>query len=164
MDADGTLTTVAGISETAGYTNDGFFATFAGVNPWGMTFDQAGNLYIADRFNSRIRKVDADGFISTVVGNGERGYSGDGGPATEATLNQPEDVEIDSFGNLYIADSDNNVIRKVDASGTISTIAGNNTLGESGDGGPATSVALLSPNAIYFDSQNNLYIADNHWI
>jgi hypothetical protein len=112
----------------AGFSGDGGAATLAQLSdPWGVALDAAGNLYIADRINHRIRKVDASGTISTVAGNGTAGFSGDGGDATLAQLSDPRGVALDAAGNLYIADLSNNRIRKVDASGTISTVAGNGT-------------------------------------
>ncbi len=101
--------------------------------------DAAGNLFIADYSNNRIRKVTRDGVISTVAGNGIRGFSGDGGPATSAQLSYPSGVAVDTAGNLFIADYSNNRIRKVTPAGMISTAAGDGTPGFSGDGGPATS-------------------------
>ena len=116
--------------------------------PRGVALDSADNLYIADTSNSRIRKVDAaSGVITTVARNGSSGFGGDGGPANSAQLSSPFGVALDSADNLYIADTSNNRIRKVDAaSGVITTVAGNGSSGFSGDGGPANSAQLgLSP-------------------
>src|SRR5207245_5304334 len=127
-------------------------------------------LFIADTYNNRIRKVAAgSGIISTVAGNGSAGvsFSGDGGPATAATLSQSYGVAADASGNLYIADTQNRRIRKVAAgSGIISTVAGNGTERFSGDGGPATAASLNSPYGVALDAAGNLYIADlfNHRI
>ena len=164
----GIISTFAG-NGTAGYTGDGGPATSAELNtPVGVAFDSAGNLYIGDNANSRVRKVNAaTGTITTVAGTGVAGYSGDGGAATSAQLNGPEVVALDSAGNLYIAEYYNNRIRKVAATtGIITTVAGNGTQNYSGDGGPATSAALWSPTGVAVDSANNLYIADfgNHRI
>ncbi|XID94937.1 S-layer homology domain-containing protein [Paenibacillaceae bacterium WGS1546] len=160
VDASGTISTVAGTG-IPGYSGDGGQATSATLsNPMGVAVDDSGNLYISDTANGRIRKVDASGTISTVAGTGEYGYSGDGGPATSAQLSSPNGVATDSDGNLYIADHSNHRIRKVDGSGTISTIAGTGTRGYSGDGGAAASAELNGPNSIAVDSSGNLYIAD----
>ena len=154
----GTLTTVAG-NGTVGFSGDGGPATSAQLNfPSGVAVDSAGNLYIADQDNKRIRRVSAGGTITTVAGNG--GFSGDGGPATSASLDSPYSVALDSVGNLYIADSLNHRIRKVSAGGTITTVAGSGIPGFSGDGGPAASAALYKPYGIVLDAGGNLYIAD----
>ena len=160
VDASGAITTVAG-NGTQGYSGDNGPATSAELNrPGGVAVDGAGNLYIADIYNQRIRKVDASGTITTVAGNGTAGYNGDNIAATSAELYEPDGVAVDSAGNLYIADYLNQRIRKVDASGTITTVAGNGTLGYSGDGGPATSAELDQPYGVAVDSAGNLYIAD----
>ena len=122
--------------------------------------DGSGNLYIADYGNSRVRKVDTNGVISTVAGNGIAGYSGDGGPATNATLRAPYDVLVDSQGNLFITDSGNNCIRKVDVNGIITTVAGNGSVSYSGDGGPATNAGLDEPYGLAADGFGDLFIAD----
>ncbi|MBZ5630101.1 MAG: hypothetical protein LAO06_14675, partial [Acidobacteriia bacterium] len=166
VDASGTVTTVAG-NGAYGYSGDNGPATSAALNnPWGVAVDSAGNLFIADTGNQRIRKVSTSGTITTVAGNGTQGYSGDNGPATSAELNYPIGVAVDSAGNLYIADTYNDRIRKVDASGTITTVAGNGTQGYSGDNGPATSAELYYPYSVAVDSAGNLYIVDswNHGI
>ena len=164
--SDGTISTVAGTG-TMGYSGDAGPATSAQLNvPSGVAVDSSGNLYIADTYNQRIRKVTAsDGKISTVAGAGTMGYSGDDGPATSAQLANPNGVAVDSLGNLYIADTYNQRIRKVTASdGTISTVAGTGTAWEygyiSGDGGAALSAQLNSPISVAVDSSGNLYIAD----
>ncbi|MGG2993300.1 S-layer homology domain-containing protein [Paenibacillus macerans] len=162
----GTISTVAG-NGTAGSSGDGGAAWMAQLNyPYGVAVDSGGNLYIADTFNHRIRKVDASGNINTVAGNGTAGSSGDGGAAASAQLNRPFGVAVDSGGNLYIADTFNHRVRKVDTSGNISTVAGNGTAGSSGDGGAAASAQLNKPYGVAVDSGGNLYIADtfNHRI
>ena len=126
----------------------------------GMALDPAGNLYIADFGNSRVRKVTPGGTISTYAGTGTPGFAGDGGPATAAQLSFPQGVALDSAGNLYIADSNNNRIRKVTPGGTISTYAGTGLQGFSGDGGPAIDAQLWFPVGVALDSAGNLYIAD----
>ena len=138
--ATGILTLVAG-NGTPGFSGDNGPATSAQLNgPAGVAVDSAGNLYIADTGNHRIRKV-SNGVITTVAGNGTPGFSGDNGPATSAQLYNPVGVAVDSAGNLYIADAGNNRIRKV-SNGVITTVAGNGTCGFSGDNGPATSAAV----------------------
>ena len=161
--ATGIITTVAG-NGTAGYSGDSGLAVSASLNmPDGVTVDGAGNLYISDNGNNVIRKVMAStGIITTIVGNGTAGYSGDGGPATSAKLNDPSlGVALDAAGNIYISDDGNNVIRKVTVStGKISTIAGTGTAGYSGDGGPATAAKLNGPESVTIDHDGNIYIAD----
>ena len=160
VDAGGTITTVAG-NGTGGFSGDNGSATAASLrSPAGVAVDAAGNLYIADQGNQRIRKVDAGGTISTVAGNGTAGYSGDNGPATAASLSSPYSVAVDAAGNLYIADLNNQRIRKVDAGGTISTVAGNGTRGFAGDNGAATAASLANPYGVAVDAAGNLYIAD----
>jgi sugar lactone lactonase YvrE len=123
--------------------------------------DGAGNLFIADSLNGRIRRVNTTGTITTVAGNGTTDYSGDGGPATSASLSFPQGVAVDSAGNLFIADSWNNRIRLVDTAGMITSVAGNGMAGFGGDGGPATSASLLFPSGVAVDGAGNLFIADN---
>ena len=161
----GNISTVAGSGATGfgsgGFSGDGGAATSATLNvPDDVAVDGSGNLYIADTRNDRIRKVDAStGNISTVAGSGTRGFGGDGGAATSATLNWPRGVAVDGSGNLYIADTRNGRIRKVDAStGNISTVAGTATI--SGDGGAATAARLFGPRGVALDGSGNLYIAD----
>jgi sugar lactone lactonase YvrE len=156
----GIISTVAGNGER-GFSGDGGPAASAWLNyPLGAVVDAAGNLYIADTFNSRIRKVNPSGIISTVAGNGERGFSGDGGPATSALLYWPYGVAVDAAGYLYIADTYNNRIRKVGASGIISTVAGNGAYKFAGDGGPATGASLVAPQGVAVDAAGSLCIAD----
>ncbi len=161
VNKQGIISTIAG-NGTTGYSGDGGAAILAQLNnPTGLAIDEAGNIYIADKENKVVRKVNASGMISTVAGNGSPGYTGDGGPATAAQLT-PYAVATDHAGNLYIADGKSSVIRKVNASGIISTFAGNGNYGYSGDGGLATSAqfAAVSPNDIAFDHAGNLYVAD----
>jgi len=155
------ITTVAG-NGARGPAGDGGAATSAQLNnPYGIAFDSSGNLYIADLDNQRIRKVDPSGNITTVAGNGTRGPAGDGGAATSAQLNNPTNIALDSSGNLYIADEQNNRVRKVDAStGNISTFAGTGTATSTGDGSAATSATLNKPIGVAFGG-GNLYIAEN---
>ena len=157
----GVITTIAG-NHTAGYSGDGGAATSAELNgPMGMAFDASGNLYIADRFNQRIRKVTGT-TISTFAGTGTAGYSGDNGPAASAKLNTPTSLAFDSTGNLYIYDTANNRIRKVTTSGTISTVAGNGTAGYLGDGNAATGAELNLDAGLAVDALGNIYISDSN--
>ncbi len=166
----GAITTVAGTGER-GFSGDGAAAVDAALNrPWGLAFDAADNLYIADAFNNRIRRIDAGtGLITTVAGSGAVGrdptaFGGDEGRATEARLSLPLDVTVDTDGNLWIADLLNNRVRFVNgASGIITTVAGSGLFGSrgsfSGDNGPATSATLAFPRAVVVDENGNLYIA-----
>ena len=141
------ITTVVDAAGSEGVGGDGGAATAAQLNfPTGVAADAAGNLFIADTFNNRIRKVSANGTITTVAGTGARGLGGDGAPATAAQLNYPQAVAVDAAGNLFIADTGNMLIRKVSASGIVTTLAGiaaaTGAQGFSGDGGPATAAQL----------------------
>jgi sugar lactone lactonase YvrE len=156
--SNGVITTVAG-NGTEGSSGDNGPAISAQLSASGVAVDSAGNLYIADEFNNRIRKV-SKGVITTVAGNGLRGFSGDNGPATSAQLNRPRGVAADSAGNLYIADTWNDCIRKV-SNGVITTVAGNGTGGLGGDDGPATSAQFSLPAGVAVDSAGNLYVADS---
>jgi uncharacterized protein (TIGR03437 family) len=151
------LTTVAG-SDLVG---DGGPATSAQIaQPEGTVVDASGNLYIADAANHRVRMVSPAGTISTVAGNGHPGFSGDGGPASAAQLNQPYDVALDAAGNLYIADYGNQRVRQVATNGNIATVAGNGASGSDADGGPATGALLVGPRDVAVDPAGNLYISD----
>ena len=164
---DGTLAGTAGMPARGGFSGDGGPATAALLNePDGITFDRAGNLYIADRGNDRVRKVTPDGIISTVAGNGQRGFSGDGGPAANASLNYPSGLALDRAGNLYITDTNNHRIRMVTPDGNIFPVAGNGRAGFTGDGGPAINASLNGPRRMRVDAAGNLFIADfgNHRI
>jgi streptogramin lyase len=147
-----------------GFAGDGGPAAKALLNqPFDVAFDRSGHLYLSDTFNHRIRRVDAkSGIITTVAGNGKKGFGGDGGPASDAMLNEPYGIELDQDGNLFIVDRLNYCIRKVDAkTGTIATIAGTGAKsGYGGDGGPATKALLVEPNGIALDGKGKLYIAD----
>jgi len=154
------INTVAG-NGNGGYLGSGIPALQAELNrPSAVALDSAGNFYIADTFNQRIRKVSTTGVITTYAGNGSQNYAGDGDQADSASLNNPTAIAFDAQGNLYIADSGNNVIRKVTPAGIISTVAGNGTAGFSGDTAAATGAELWNPNGVAVDSKGNLYIAD----
>lgn len=158
--SDNTISTVAG-NGSFSYSGDGGPATDAALSyVQGVATDSAGNLYIVDAGNQRIRKVDTSGIISTVVGTGVPGFSGDGGLATAAQLRDPARIAVDRAGNLYITDAGNRRVRKVTTSGMISTVAGNGTAGFSGDGGPATSAQLRLPYGLAVDESGNLFITD----
>ena len=169
VDTFGVITTIAGTgfgaSTTTGgtgaYTGDNGPATAAELNgPYALTFDKHGNLFFADGYNHVVRKVDLSGTITTVAGIHTAGYGGDGGPATAAMLNNPVGVVVDTAGNLYIADDHNNVVRMVTPAGIITTIAGNDTAGHTGNGGPAIHATLSDPLGVALDRAGNLYIAD----
>ena len=161
VSTNGIITTVAG-NGTSRYTGDGGAATNAALNyPSGISVDASGNLFIADKYNQRIRKVNANGIITTIAGNGSYSFSGDGGAATNATLFDPENVAVDATGNLFIADCINQRIRKVDTNGIITTIAGNGNPSFSGDGGIATNAAMWGPSAVATDASGNQFIVDS---
>jgi len=156
--SNGVITTVAG-NGSGGFSGDNGAATGARLsNPQGVAVDTAGNLYIADVGNQRVRKV-SNGVITTAAGNGTQGFSGDKGPAASAQFNSPYGIAADPSGNLYIADTENQRIRKV-SNGVITTIAGNGTTGFSGDNGPATAAQFGTPIGIAADLAGNLYVAD----
>ncbi len=166
IDNSGIISTIAGTG-TAGFGGDWGPATAAQLNqPTGMAIDSSGNLFIADAANNRVRKINkSTGVITTIAGNlsgiggGAGGYGGDGGMASASLLNLPTDVCFDYVGNLYIADAANYRVRKINTSGIISTIAGNGTLGSSGNNGPAT-VGKCTPGTLDCDERGNLYIGE----
>ena len=158
IDPEGTVTTIAGTGER-GFSGDGGPATEAQIlSVLSMAQDTAGNLYVSD--NLRIRRIDPEGIITTIAGTGERGFSGDGGPATEAQFNRTYGLALDGAGNLYVADISNNRIRRIDPEGTITTIAGTGERGFTGDGGPATEAQIAFPVGLTMDGADNLYVAD----
>ncbi len=149
------------ISTVAGGGPNHLTALSASIGyPGSIVFDTNGNAYIADSYSSHIYKIDTSNNLTVVAGNGTAGYSGDGGPAINAALNGPEGVFVDSSGNIFIADTDNSVIREVTASGNITTVAGNGIAGYSGDGGAATSAQLYGPYGVFVDANGNIFIAD----
>jgi len=170
----GIITTVAGNgagsgTSSGGFSGDGGLATAAEINhPFGVLLDAAGNLYISDTSNQRVRMVSAStGIIKTIAGSGVYGYAGDGGLATNAKMSNPEGLALDAAGNLYIAEQGNGVIRKITMStGIISTVAGNGTpngtgiITNDGDGGLATEAKLSEAEGVAVDASGNIYIAD----
>jgi sugar lactone lactonase YvrE len=161
VDTSGIITSLAG-NGSIGYGGDNSAATGATLNyPAGVAVDDSGNVYIADTDNSRIRKVNhTTGIITTIAGNGTSGFGGDGTAATGAQLYYPSGVAVDHLGNVYVADYDNQRIRKINAAGIISTVAGNGTAGFGGDGTAASNAVLNYPIGVAVDDSNNLYIAD----
>jgi probable HAF family extracellular repeat protein len=160
VNTNGVIATVAG-NGTVGYGGDGSAATNASLsNPTGVAVDGYGNVFIADAGNNVLREVDTNGIITTVAGNGGLGYGGDGGAATSANLNYPTGVAVDGYGNLFVMDTGNNVVREVNPGGIITTIAGNGGAGYGGDNGLAVSASLNNPAGIAVDAYGDLFIAD----
>jgi trimeric autotransporter adhesin len=173
MASTGIITTVAGNgfaagSSGGGFSGDGGLATKAEINhPWGVLVDSAGDLFISDTGNQRVREVNGvTGIITTIAGNGTYGYSGSGGPATDAMIGNPEQLALDATGNLYIAEEGASVIAKLNLStGIISAVAGTGTSGDGtekilGDGGPATKAQLAEPQGVVLDAAGNIFISD----
>jgi sugar lactone lactonase YvrE len=162
VERNGILSRIAGTGKK-GMSGDGGPAVAADLRrPFDVRTDSAGNIYIADFGNHRIRKIDADGRITTIAGNGEKGYSGDGEQARQARLNGPYGLIPDDRGGILIADSGNHVIRYVDADGVITTIAGIGEAGYSGDGGAAINARLDTPQSMYLGSDGRVFINDEH--
>jgi streptogramin lyase len=158
----GTIDTIAGTGK-AGYSGDGGPARAAQLSqPFHCDFDSSGNLYIVEQFNHCVRKLEMKtGVIATVAGCGKKGYTGDGGPATQATMDDPHSVVVDKNGDFYIADRMNAAIRKVDGkTGTMTTVAGTGKKGSSGDGGPGSKAQLVEPDDCFLDGKGALLIAD----
>jgi len=161
IDTDGNITTVAGTG-SGSFGGDGGLAANAQIHwPYGITVDNTGNLYIADTYNHRIRRVGSDGIITTVAGSEVSGHSGDGGLATQATLDRPYGVALDAEGYLFIADTWNNCIRKVAPNGMIARVAGTGSGGYNGREGIATRTHLYYPTDVALDADGNVYIADS---
>jgi uncharacterized protein (TIGR03437 family) len=155
------LVTLAG-NGTPGFNGEIILPRDAQLNgPVGVAADDAGNWYVADTANNRVRKVQPGGNLFTIAGNGNASYYGDGGQGTKASVNQPEGVAADALGNVYIADTLDNAIRKVTPDGVITTLAGTGTPGYSGDGGPANAARLTLPRGVAVDSAGNVYVADS---
>jgi len=155
------ITTVAGTGN-AGFSGDGGPALSARLNaPSGLAVDSIGNVYVADTLNHRVRKILPDGAITTVAGSGARAFSGDNGPATQASLNTPRGVTVDKTGRVVIADFGNHRIRQVSAAGAITTLAGTGSQGFSGDNGPAAAAALNFPYGVAADITGAVYVADS---
>ncbi|HXR75331.1 MAG TPA: IPT/TIG domain-containing protein [Bryobacteraceae bacterium] len=170
LDANGTVIRIAG-NTIAGFSGDGGEATSAELNlagsvgvasPGGLAVDDAGNLFIADIGNNRIRRVSTSGVITTVAGPGTNGVYGDGGPAVSAELRLPAGIALDNAGNLFVSERGTNRVRKIAASGIITTVAGNGNGGFAGDGGPATSALLAAPAGLTLDANGNLFIVDSY--
>jgi len=160
VSASGIITTLAGGS-TYGYSGDGGPSTASVLNaPIGITVDRSGNVYFSEFNNNCVRKVSTSGIITTYAGSYNSGYRGDGGPATAAWLYHPAGLTVDFNGNLYIADRYNHCVRKVAPSGIITTFAGTNSSGYTGDGGPATAAELMEPYGLTVDRHGNVYISD----
>jgi sugar lactone lactonase YvrE len=160
IDPSGAMAVVAGTGKP-GSGGDGGPATAAQLkDPHGIAVDGAGNIYVADSPNHRIRRIEPGGIITTVAGTGKAGFSGDGGPATAAQLNRPRNLIVAPDGALIIADTDNHRIRRVDGAGSITTIAGSGSAQPAGDGGPATAAGFTDPRDVALDHDGNLYVAD----
>lgn len=160
VNASGIISTIAG-NGISGFSGDNGPAKSALISfPTGIAIDSQGNILFTDQGNYRVRKIDTQGTITTIAGNGTIGYSGDGGPAINASFSNMYGLALDRTGNIFICDQGNNVIRKIDTAGIITTVAGNGTAGFSGDGGLATSAMLNFPYAVLPDTSGNLYISD----
>lgn len=158
IDTFGTITTIAGNGDNV-YNGDNIPATDAAIYaPHCVAIDGAGNMYITDFENHRVRKVNTAGIITTIAGTGISGYDGDNGPATSAKINGPYGIALDTEGNIYFADDWENVVRKINGSGIITTFAGSETATTLGDGGPATAASLNHPVGIAIDGLNNVFV------
>lgn len=164
--AEPTITTVAGTGKATNNGDDGSALETNIGDPFGVEFGPDGALYITEVRHHRIRRLDVKtGQLSTIAGTGEKGYTGDGGPATKAKLNEPYEIRFDADGNLYCVEMQNHVVRRIDAkSGVITTVAGTGESGFGGDGGPATKARFSQPHSIALDNHDRLFIADigNH--
>ncbi len=162
VNTSGVISTFAG-NGTTGYSGDGGAATAAKLGIiTSVACDASGNVYISDYGNSRIRKVNSSGIISTYAGTGTSGFSGDGGAATAANISNVASIATDGAGNLYLLDNTNHRLRKVNTSGIISTVAGTGSSGSGGDGGPATAAQLNRPSGVFVSNAGNIYISDQY--
>ena len=160
IDTAGIITTIAGNGSIV-YNGDNIPADTAAVySPHWVAKDAQGDLYVSEWGNHRVRKMDTSGIITTIAGTGISGYTGDGGPAANAMVNSPYGIAIDDTGNIYFADYLENVVRKIDPSGMITTFAGNSTVFTLGDNGPATSAGMNHPIGVMVDGNGNVYITD----
>ena len=160
VNTDGIITTIAGTGD-AGFSGDDSAATLAKLDgPAGVAVDVSGNIYIADDYNSRIRKVNTSGIITTIAGTGVNGYSGDNGPSTAAEINDPHGIAVDAIGNVYICDELNSRVRKINIMGIITTIAGTGLPGYSGDNTEATSAEIDHPYGVAVDLPGNIYFTE----
>jgi len=160
VDPEGVISTIAG-NGTPGYAGDGGAAVDAEIEtPTRLTVSPAGDVVFCDTGNHAVRRVTPDGIISTIAGDGVPGYSGDGGPASLARLDGPHDLRYGSDGALYIADTGNHVIRRIDENGVITTVVGNGAAGFDGDGGDAAACTLYRPSGVNFDAEGAMWIAD----
>ncbi len=160
VSSSGTISTIAG-GITSGFSGDGMRAVFSRLSaPRGIAVDSAGDIYVADTGNNRIREIAADGTINTIAGNGTAAFGGDGGPAVSASFKSPYGVALDSAGLIYIAEYSSSRIRRIALSGGISTIAGNGRFGFTGDGGAATNAAFNFPSGVAVAASGNIYVAD----
>jgi uncharacterized protein (TIGR03437 family) len=157
----GIITTIAGDGQERFFGDNGPAANSSVFYPRGLAFDSQRNLYISDQYNHRIRRIDREGRITTYAGDGNPRFAGDGGPAVRASIAYPGEIAFDAADNLFIADKENNVVRRVTRAGVMSTVAGINRRGFDGDGGPATRAALTRPQGVAVDSQGNLFITDS---
>jgi len=161
VNTSGIISTIAGTG-TSGYSGNGGAAILADFSPYGLTIDNIGNIYFTDGNNPSIRKINTSGIITTIAGNGTVGNTGDNGPATAAKLHIPGGIAISASGNIYVTDWASHCVRKISAVGIITTIAGNGTAGNTGDGDMATSAELNAPNGVTVDDSENIYISDNY--
>jgi hypothetical protein len=159
----GIISVIAGDGRV-GYSGDGGAALTASIRASQVAVDRLGNIYFSDDLDNVVRRISTSEIISTIAGNGQKGFEGDGGPATRASFNTPQGIAVDASGNLFVADSNNNRVRKITPSGTITTVAGGGgtTFGPIGDGGPAISANLINPSGVAADSAGNIYIAEHN--